>query len=59
MRNRLVAMRELLYDALVSRGVKGDWKILLEQNGMFSFTPITGTLRCEPDTNVLERRETS
>lgn len=40
MANRLNAVRQQLYDALVRQNVKGTWSHVIKQRGMFSYTGI-------------------
>eukprot|EP01035_Chromulina_nebulosa_P017162 gene17162-22677_t len=47
MANRILSVREALYDTLVAKNVKGNWSHIVSQNGMFSYTGI------QPD--VVER----
>jgi len=44
MATRLNSVRRLLFDALVSRNVKGKWDHIIMQRGMFSFTGIKGPI---------------
>jgi aspartate/tyrosine/aromatic aminotransferase len=41
MSSRIQKMRELFYSALQRNNVKGDWKFVIEQQGMFAYTPLT------------------
>lgn len=41
MADRIITMREKLYDGLVSRNTPGDWNHIKKQIGMFSFTGLT------------------
>jgi len=38
MADRIISMREQLFDALKSRGTPGDWSHIIKQIGMFTFT---------------------
>lgn len=38
MADRIISMRQQLYDALQARGTPGDWTHVLKQIGMFTFT---------------------
>ena len=41
MSGRIIKMRKVLYDALVSLNTPGDWTHITSQIGMFSFTGLT------------------
>lgn len=41
MAGRIINMRELLYEALKKRNTPGDWKHIISQIGMFSYTGLT------------------
>ena len=41
MRNRINGMRQKLVDALVAKGVPGDYSFMTQQRGMFSFSGLT------------------
>jgi len=47
---RIKDMRQALYDALVRDAVPGDWRFVLEQIGMFSYTGLT-----RPQCEILTR----
>ncbi|KAK4391674.1 Aspartate aminotransferase, cytoplasmic [Sesamum angolense] len=38
MADRIISMRQQLYDALCARGTPGDWSHIIKQIGMFTFT---------------------
>jgi aspartate aminotransferase len=38
MADRIISMRHQLYDALTERGTPGDWRHIIKQIGMFTFT---------------------
>ncbi|KAG9456149.1 hypothetical protein H6P81_000657 [Aristolochia fimbriata] len=38
MAERIISMRQLLFDALKARGTPGDWSHIIKQIGMFTFT---------------------
>lgn len=38
MADRIITMRQKLFDALVARGTPGDWSHIIKQIGMFTFT---------------------
>lgn len=38
MANRIISMRQQLFDALTARGTPGDWSHIIKQIGMFTFT---------------------
>ncbi|KAL2346907.1 hypothetical protein Fmac_000907 [Flemingia macrophylla] len=38
MADRIISMRQQLFDALVARGTPGDWSHIIRQIGMFTFT---------------------
>ncbi|KAK6784307.1 hypothetical protein RDI58_017762 [Solanum bulbocastanum] len=38
MANRIISMRQQLYDAMQARGTPGDWSHIIKQIGMFTFT---------------------
>lgn len=42
MSGRIIAMRKALYDALIARKTPGDWKHIVSQIGMFSYTGLNG-----------------
>ncbi|CAL4973941.1 unnamed protein product [Urochloa decumbens] len=41
MADRIISMRQQLFDALKSRGTPGDWSHILKQIGMFTFTGLS------------------
>jgi aspartate aminotransferase len=41
MSGRIIAMRQALYDALIALNTPGDWKHIITQIGMFSYTGLT------------------
>jgi aspartate aminotransferase len=43
MSGRIISMRKALYDALIARKTPGDWKHIITQIGMFSYTGLSGT----------------
>ena len=56
MSGRIIAMRKALYDALVARKTPGDWKHIINQIGMFSYTGLTGTSHCNSSCKVSAQR---
>ncbi len=42
MAERVLRMRKALYDALVECGAPGDWKHILNQRGLFTYSGLTG-----------------
>ncbi|MBO8631107.1 aminotransferase class I/II-fold pyridoxal phosphate-dependent enzyme, partial [Staphylococcus aureus] len=38
MADRIISMRQQLFDALRARGTPGDWSHIIKQIGMFTFT---------------------
>jgi len=46
MANRIKAMRQALYDALIQRKTPGKWDHILRQIGMFTFTGLS-VAQCE------------
>ena len=42
MANRVLRMRQALYDALIECGAPGDWKHILNQRGLFTYSGLTG-----------------
>lgn len=42
MADRILAMRELLFQKLRALGTPGTWTHIINQRGMFSFTGLTG-----------------
>ncbi|KAI0815204.1 PLP-dependent transferase [Irpex lacteus] len=51
MANRIISMRDRLYDNLVAQGTPGEWGHIKSQIGMFSFTGLT-----TPQTKVLAEK---
>ncbi|TVU35034.1 hypothetical protein EJB05_16900 [Eragrostis curvula] len=41
MADRIISMRQQLFDALKARGTPGDWSHIIKQIGMFTFTGLT------------------
>jgi aspartate aminotransferase len=41
MADRIISMRQQLFDALKTRGTPGDWTHIIKQIGMFTFTGLT------------------
>ncbi|GJE86060.1 aspartate aminotransferase family protein [Phanerochaete sordida] len=51
MANRIISMRDRLYDNLVAQGTPGEWGHIKSQIGMFSFTGLT-----QPQTKTLAEK---